>query len=52
VIPWSRTFGQQPVGAALIYENSFGQLAIAVNQGSAAARFDVGPDRAVTIRPA
>jgi S-adenosylmethionine hydrolase len=51
-VPWGRTFGEQPVGAPLLYENSFGQLAMADNQGSAAARLGVGPGRAVSIRPA
>ncbi len=51
-VPWSRTFGEQPIGAPLLYENSFGQLALADNQGNAAARLGVGPGRAVSIRPA
>ncbi len=51
-VPWSRTFGEQPLGAPLLYENSFGQLALADNQGNAAARLGVGPGRAVSIRPA
>ena len=49
-IPWCLTFGHRPVGSALIYENSFGQLAIADNQGNAASRLRVGPDRQITIR--
>jgi len=49
-IPWCLTFGLRPVGEPLIYENSFGQLAIADNQGSAASRLGVGPDRQITIR--
>jgi len=52
VIPWARTFGEQPLGELLVYENSFGGLAIAVNQGSAAARLAVEPERVVRIRPA
>lgn len=51
-IPWCRTFGERPVGAPLLYENSFGQLAIADNQGNAAARLGVAADRPVRIRPA
>lgn len=50
--PWSRTFGERPLGTALIYSNSFGHLAIAVNQGSAAELFGVDVDRPVRIRPA
>jgi S-adenosylmethionine hydrolase len=52
VIPWARTFGEQAIGELLLYKNSFGGLAIAVNQGSAAARLAVAPDRAVRIRAA
>ena len=52
IIPWARTFGEQPVGELLVYENSFGGLAIAVNQGSAAARLAVEPERLVRIRAA
>lgn len=51
-IPWSRTFGERPLGAPLIYENSFGQLAIADNQGNAAARLGIGVDRPVRVRRA
>ncbi|MBI2775850.1 MAG: SAM-dependent chlorinase/fluorinase [Chloroflexi bacterium] len=51
-IPWARTFGERPLGAALVYENSFGGLAIADNQGNAAARLGVEPERPVRIRPA
>lgn len=35
----ARTFGEVPVGEAFWYENSLGLVEIAVNQGSAAARF-------------
>ncbi len=52
VMPWCRTFGERPTGAPLLYENSFGGLAIADNQGSAAVRLGIGPERAVRIRPA
>lgn len=51
-LPWSRTFGERPLGAALIYENSFGHLAIADNQGNASARLGIEVDRPVRIRPA
>ncbi len=51
-MPWSTTFGDRPVGSTLLYENSFGHLAIAENQGSAAARLGVGQDRPVRVRPA
>ncbi|MBI3746207.1 MAG: SAM-dependent chlorinase/fluorinase [Chloroflexi bacterium] len=51
-VPWGRTFGDVPLGSALLYENSFGQLALAVNQGDAAARLGVGAGQPVTVRPA
>lgn len=51
-LPWSRTFGERPLGAPLIYENSFGHLAIADNQGNAAARLGIGVDRSVRVRRA
>jgi S-adenosylmethionine hydrolase len=50
-MPWCRTFAERPIGAPLLYENSFGQLAIADNQGNAAARLGVVADRPVRIRP-
>ncbi|HSO28670.1 MAG TPA: SAM-dependent chlorinase/fluorinase [Candidatus Sulfomarinibacteraceae bacterium] len=51
VMPWARTFGERPPGAPLVYENSFGQLAIADNQGDAAARLDITAGRSVRVRP-
>ena len=51
-VPWSRTFGERPIGTLLIYPNSFGHLAIAVNQGSAADLLGVEIERPVRIRPA
>jgi S-adenosylmethionine hydrolase len=37
-VPWGETFGARPVGAALLYRDSSGSLAIADNQGNAALR--------------
>ena len=51
-MPWCRTFGERPAGAPLLYENSFGGLAIADNQGNAAARLGIESGRPVRIRPA
>lgn len=51
-MPWARTFGERPIRSPLIYENSFGHLAIADNQGNAAARLGIDVDRPVLIRPA
>jgi S-adenosylmethionine hydrolase len=49
---WARTFGEIPPGAPLVYEDSFGNLAYADNQSSAADRLGVGVDRAVRITAA
>lgn len=51
-VPWSRTFGERPLGELLIYSNSFGHLAVAVNQGNAADTLGVGIERPVRIRTA
>ncbi len=50
--PWARTFGEIPKGAPLVYEDSFGLLAYADNQGNVAARLGLVAGRAVRIRPA
>jgi S-adenosylmethionine hydrolase len=49
---WSRTFGEIPVGEPLLYEDSFGRLAYADNQGNVAARLRLEAGRPVRIRPA
>ena len=51
-LPWARTFGERPVGASLLYENSFGGLAVADNQGNLAARLGIATERPVRVRPA
>jgi S-adenosylmethionine hydrolase len=48
--PWARTFGEIPTGAPLLYEDSFGLLAYADNQGNVAARLGLEAGRAVRIR--
>lgn len=48
---WARTFGDIPVGAPLVYEDSFGHLAYADNQGNVAARLNIATGRPVRIRP-
>jgi S-adenosylmethionine hydrolase len=47
---WERTFGRTPVGASLLYQDSFGQLSLADNQGDIAGRLGLEPDRPVVIR--
>jgi S-adenosylmethionine hydrolase len=49
---WARTFGEVPVGSSLLYSDSEGHLALADNQGDAAARLGLSLDRPVRIRPA
>jgi S-adenosylmethionine hydrolase len=48
-VPWAETFGARPIGAALLYRDSSGSLAIADNQGSAAARLGLRSGERVRI---
>ncbi len=48
-VPLARTFGDVPLGAPLLYVNSRGRLALALNQGDFAATHGVEPDQPVTI---
>jgi len=53
VVTWQATFGAVAVGEPLLYEDAdYAGLAIGVNQGSAAERFDVTHDTALMIEPA
>jgi S-adenosylmethionine hydrolase len=49
---WERTFGDVPPGASLLYADSEGHLALADNQGDAAARLGLSMGRPVRIRSA
>jgi hypothetical protein len=49
---WERTFGDVPPGASLLYADSEGHLALADNQGDAAARLGLSMERPVRIRSA
>ena len=49
---WARTFGDVPFGSSLLYSDSEGHLALADNQGDAAARLGLALDRPVRIRAA
>jgi S-adenosylmethionine hydrolase len=51
-VPWARTFGEIELGKPLLYEDSFGNLAYADNQGNVAARLGVASGTLVRIRPA
>ncbi len=47
--PWARTFGEVPLGSALLYEDSFGRLALADNQGDIASRLGLRRDLVLRI---
>jgi len=49
-LPWASTFGEQPEGAGLVYDDAdYDGLAIAVNQGSARERFGLAIDDPVRV---
>jgi len=47
LLPWARTFCEHPEGAPFWYENAFGLVEIAVNQGRADRLFGLGPGDAI-----
>jgi S-adenosylmethionine hydrolase len=51
-IPWAPTFGEVPVGGHLLYEDSYGRLCIAQNQGNAAESLGLTEDTTVLISAA
>lgn len=51
LVPLGRTFGDVEPGDPVIYTDSTGFLALAVNRGSAASRFGLGPDNELRITP-
>jgi S-adenosylmethionine hydrolase len=48
--PYVRTFGETSVGTAMLYEDSFGRLGYADNQGDAARRLGARLDQRIRIR--
>ncbi len=46
---WSKTFGGVPAGRLLIYEDSYGRLCLADNQGNVAARLGLRAGRKVVL---
>lgn len=53
ILPWHPTFGAVGTGQTLLYEDAdYAGLAVAVNQGSAAARLGLAHDVELVIRPA
>ncbi len=51
-LAWRGTFGDAAPGELLAYEDSYGRLCVAVNQGDAGATLDLHDDDRVTIRRA
>jgi len=49
LMPWAPTFGDVAAGRHLIYEDSYGRLCIAQNQGSAARSLQVPEGTSVTV---
>ena len=52
VVAWRATFGDAEPGEVLLYEDSYGRICLAENQGSAAADLGLVEDREVMIRRA
>jgi S-adenosylmethionine hydrolase len=51
-LTWELTFGRVPLGATLLYEDSFGTISAADNQGNLAARLGLTVDQPIRIRAA
>lgn len=51
VVPLGRTFADVEAGEPVLFTDSTGYLAIAVNRGSAGSRFGLGPDNQVRFTP-
>ena len=51
VLPWARSFGEVPIGDPLLYSNSLGNFALALNQGNFAQKYDIsaGPDWTIQV---
>jgi S-adenosylmethionine hydrolase len=50
IVKWRGTFGDAEPGETLLYEDSYGRICLAQNQGDAATHLGVIEDREVTIR--
>jgi S-adenosylmethionine hydrolase len=50
VMPWAPTFGDVEVGGYLLYEDSYGRLCVAQNQGNAAETLPLAEGTRVTVR--
>jgi S-adenosyl-L-methionine hydrolase (adenosine-forming) len=51
-LTWQRTFGQLPVGAPLLYQDSSGTISLSDNQASIAGRLGLTVDQPIRIRAA
>jgi S-adenosylmethionine hydrolase len=51
-VTWQRTFGETPLGSTILYEDSFGTISLADNQGDVAGRLGLTVDQPVRIVPA
>ncbi|MCW2916879.1 MAG: hypothetical protein JWN52_4947 [Actinomycetia bacterium] len=49
-LPYEETFGKVPFGEPLLFTDSSGWLGLAINQGSAAARFGLTTNHLITVR--
>jgi S-adenosylmethionine hydrolase len=49
-LAWRTTFGEAALGEPLLYEDSYGRICVAVNQGSAAERLGLVEDQPIAIR--
>jgi S-adenosylmethionine hydrolase len=51
-VPWRSTFGEAQPGEILVYEDSYGRICIAENQGDAASDLGLSDEQDVSIRRA
>ncbi len=51
-VPFARTFSDVGEGEGVLYQDSAGALALAINCGSAAEALGLGPDDEVSLSPA
>jgi S-adenosylmethionine hydrolase len=52
IVAWRATFGEAEPGEALLYEDSYGRICLAENQGNAGTDLSLSDDRPVSIRRA
>jgi S-adenosylmethionine hydrolase len=49
-VRWVETFAQVPVGQPLVYEDSYGRIAVALNQGRATDALGIDEDASIRLR--